>query len=1166
MAVDTSTVQITINVVDGNSGAVVSNVVKNLEGLGNAGAGSGKNVADGMDKIKGHSLSALDNVRLLRDDIGVRIPRSMEKAIASSQFLMSGIGAIGTGLLALGAIDIGVRIGKGLYDAYEKWISLDSAAKAYQDQVDKMKDEDFINVRDIETAKQRIDDATDSAKKFQQAAQDIHGAAWGTIFQSLATGNAAGVGAGAGMLVDARKMADQGYKNRSQADALKGPQAAEQHQAILSAIELSHAGDERLRGEQKITAEKDKQHAIDEENRKYEAGVEGLKGNKVPANAGQSRQHQLDAIADAKAEAQLYNLRREHSIELQHMQEAATEAGLRGSKLYEAQEAAAIDELKNKDMDSVAARNAIHLKFHNEEMRRLQDQTRETEKIERAASASGTSGIAKIQAEGANRVADINADEDLTPENRARRIAAANIETHQQMTAAEEDFTQHVNMLADESAGHQISGFARIRAEAQKQIDELQRSYEKLYGTNRNAPEYQAHQGELNRGIGSINAGANQQTADLARKNSDETAQLESEARAKYMSAEKQQTAAIETEYEERLQKFKEQLEQQEISEDDYNRRVAAAAQLRDAEMVENANRAREKMAGEFTSFFKSLDHPTEALKNLGDKVAGQAAAALVQRAQGRITGNATPSQITSPGDILGSVFDHIGGHRHAPGATPGAPGHAAVPEAASTKMISLATAEIHIQSANLNLGAGISAPGSGAGGPASSSGYNAAGPGLSFSSPGVGGSTSSLGARGSGGSTAATSAAVSPVPGIAGGSTSLLSVPGSAFNAPGGSTVSSAGGFGGGYASSGSTGGAGNTGASTQGGGGTFTGGAGSAPAGAVTAAKNPVGGALGDVQQGVGLLNQAKGIFGQGAAAGSAGSANADSSGGGLGDTGMPNLAGIFGGNKTTVTGPANNGMLGGGGVMGNLSGAAGGALGMYSAVEGNGGIGGALSGAMSGMKLGAALGGPIGAGIGAAAGAVVGAIGFGGREKARVYDLKSVRPRLGNDVDGFQQGSMDYTAAYSDMQALDTEARKTLDAMGGSARSYYWDTINGEIKQAEGKLTAEQRAGRSQMTATAAQYDIGTDRVPRDGLAVIHENERIMPSDQNERITRALESGADSPKMPVQGTSLGDVHLHVHAIDAKSSVQWLQANKHNVRAALNSSFAENSGEADA
>jgi hypothetical protein len=127
-----------------------------------------------------------------------------------------------------------------------------------------------------------------------------------------------------------------------------------------------------------------------------------------------------------------------------------------------------------------------------------------------------------------------------------------------------------------------------------------------------------------------------------------------------------------------------------------------------------------------------------------------------------------------------------------------------------------------------------------------------------------------------------------------------------------------------------------------------------------------------------------------------------------------------------------------------------------------------------------------------------------------------------------------------------------------MGPSAMSYWNDTIKTEIEQAQGKLTAEQRAGRSMYSAQGASYDIGSDSVPATGWNLNHAGERIIPSDQNERITQAMESGS---KMPTQAP-MGDVHLHVHAIDAQGVSQFLGKYKHNIRSAVNDSYAENSG----
>jgi hypothetical protein len=323
MAVEAQAVQITIDVVDKNSAQTVGQVTKNIQSMGSAGASTGETVAAGMDKIRGHSLTALDNVRLLRDDIGIRIPRSMEKAIASSKLMMGAIGAVGGGLLAIGALDIGIRIGKGLYDAYENYLSLTKAAEDYAAQVKKAKDEDFGNTRSIETTRARIDEATEAIKQFraQSEAARNHGlGATGFALNMVIPGG----GWTAQELANRKEAADlqkKAFQEQQQLDKLEKERLpGQQHEGNLNNIELQHAGDARLRGEQKITAELQKQRDINAENARFEAQEEGRYGNTVAAaqasrryfqtghldlDAGDSRRSSQDAIAQAKADADL---------------------------------------------------------------------------------------------------------------------------------------------------------------------------------------------------------------------------------------------------------------------------------------------------------------------------------------------------------------------------------------------------------------------------------------------------------------------------------------------------------------------------------------------------------------------------------------------------------------------------------------------------------------------------------------------------------------------------------------------------------------------------------------------------------------------------------------------------------------------------------------------
>jgi hypothetical protein len=1071
MGVESSAVTITVQVVDANSGAELQRIVQGFQSVKSAAAGAEKSVrqanaaipgmrwsmrqvSQSAQEFGGHVMTDLDNVRLLRAELGIRIPRAMETMIARSQALMGVINGLGGVMAGIGGGMVIYAMGEQLVNVYQKWFSLTGAAKEYEKELQKAKDDNFADTHSIETTRLRIDEATEAVKQFHQqmeaSAKDSFGS---SLLDTL------GGGGGIGSVYDlyrrykGHEASEKEKQQREFLDKLQRVNVAEQtHEGNLRSIESEHALDAELRGRAKITAELKKQRELNAENRAFANATDRAWGNSIPANAGSAEETAKNAIAEREAQAETFNLQREQSIEIRHLREQALEAGLRGEALYHAQEAAAIADLRDKDMDSVAARSAVHAKFHADEMKRLHEEELATEKIEREASVAGLSGLAKTQAEGANRAADINADEALSPAQRARRIAAAQQQTNAEIAAQQESFTDKINAIVDSNAEHQISGFARIRAEAQRQLDQLQRDFDnQTRGLDVWAPggieQYGAAYSQLQRGRNAINAGAGQQTADLARKNAQETEEIEAQARIKSLSADKQQTAQIELEYEDRLRKLQESLQQQEISWDDYNRRVAAAGVERDAQMEESAREARQKIAGEMRGLFGA--HPLEALQQMGSKYAAEAGASILQRIGGHFGGHAS-----SPEGIMARIAGapHAGfggGHR----------------VTATGSAMSIATAEIHVGSAAIF---GMSG-GAGSGGFRSASWTGSA-------SPALGGGA-----------------------GFGGGNTG--------------------GGFGGSF-------------------GGGFSGGG------------SGISSLAGTAMQGVSDAKSLAGMF--------HGSADV---------TPGSNAGLIAAGNKLSTTDPLtapnsswSKSILGGGLTKANALGTAGAGLGLFSAWK-QGGVGGMMSGTMSGAQMGMEVGGPVGAAVGAAVGFAMGF--FGGSEQARVYDLKQVRPRIANDAQGFNTGSMDYMSAYNDLESLMTEAKNTTNKMGFAGQRYYQNTIKGELNQAMATLSREQKAGRSMYGFSAAQFDVGADSIPRDGYAFIHQRERIIPSDQNERITRAIEGQSMMPVQPSAGWG-GD--LHVHAIDGKSALQFLMANKHGVRAAINASYGENSGGADA
>lgn len=271
----------------------------------------------------------------------------------------------------------------------------------------------------------------------------------------------------------------------------------------------------------------------------------------------------------------------------------------------------------------------------------------------------------------------------------------------------------------------------------------------------------------------------------------------------------------------------------------------------------------------------------------------------------------------------------------------------------------------------------------------------------------------------------------------------------------------------------------------------------------------------------------------------------------------------------------------------TMGKLGGVAGGAMTVYSAFEGKGGWGGAAQGALGGAEAGMQYGGLAGAAIGAVIGGVLGFIGHGARVKAQQYYWKELRPKIESEMLGFEAGTADYQGVYDDLTKSDTEAKQKTREMGSGAESYYNDTIHPDLMKYQQRLTREAKAGRAQFGMSAAQFHMG-GRIStfgsmatsadegwfhgKLGETVLNQQATMSHGDvaalmnagtSRSEIAEYLGGGNGAPQQ--QAVSSGDVHLHVHAIDAKGVAQFLDTYKHDIRNSLNNSYAENSGGAD-
>jgi hypothetical protein len=1001
--VETSAVQIVINVTDANSGAATAAVESNLNKIGAAGSRSGAQAKKGFEELGAGALSAREKTRLLTEEMGVRIPRALQTVIANSAMARNALNALGGAMIAFGAIQIGgmmfTALLAGMEKVWDHYHGLQKVAEDYNAELEKTRLQEFGNTRDIETTTFRIQQASEAAREFarQADAAQRETTGWWLALNLVAPG-AGSIAQSWSSQGKANDLAKQAWDQAAIVAKMKEVTRVEQeHEMNLLHIRADHPKDQL--GEKL---------AENEENRQFGIKRQRAYGNTVPNDAGMERKNLEDQIArqDALKEKKSAGARSEKSDiqELARLHEEAYEAGLRGSALYEAKEAWAIKELELRGITSAAAVDDVHKRFHEEQIKRLEQQTQETERMERQAALGGLTGVARTQAEGANRVADIRG-EDIDPALKARRIAAAESETDREVTE-----------------------------EKKHSADELAEKHQRA---------------------------------------EEETERIEADSRIKFQNSEKEKTLAIQTELQERLAKYRDELNAQDISQDDFNRRSIAAEERANAEMIEASTEARKKMAGEFDSLFKGLEHPGRYFEEQGNKALGEMAARLTQRIQQRHggAGSAEPEAQGSLAGIVGQVF----------GAKK--PGAADSTHSVAQGAFSVASAIIHVGSASIVGGGGFGG--------------------------GSGGSGGGSGAGGGGWSSS-------------GGSTGLFSMAPGVSSGPG--ETSSPQSF--------------------------SVGSAGAVPP--PNGLLDRAGAVANTASQGYSFAKQMASMF-----AGGKGKTGMASDAGDSAQVTHDPLAGKLNADGSFTSAGSGSGMMANikaGGAQGMI-GAAGAGLSLFQTSQGKGG--GIMAGAESGAQIGMEFGGPIGAGIGAAIGVALGI--KGDREKARVYDLQQVRPKLASDRDAYQQGGMDYTTAYSDAQQMIGTSWAATKAMGKVAEMYWGSNIKPEIEQAMAKLTAEERAGRSQYTAQAASYAVGTDYVPGTGMAMLHAGERVVPSDQNERITQAVEGAG---RMPVQAASMGDVHLHVHAIDAKGVAAFLGQYKHNIRAAVNDSYAENSG----
>lgn len=608
-------VEVRIDVVDAGT-EKVTQLNGALKELGPAGEAGGAGAGAGLDHIGEHALTSLDNVRLLRDDLGIHIPRAMEKAIASSAMLSGAIAGMGTGLIAMGGAEIISHIGESIYNAYEKYVDLNAAQNEFLKTMQENKDKDFVNVHSLETARLRIDEATQAMVGLQAAAKGQSQMGWFNFLEGI--GNPGQMAQGLADIIGGRRLAGESAKSAAQTQELSPEEQNLLHQQRLKGIEVEHAGDAELKGQQKITAELQKQVEMDKEKQKYTSIEERERGNPGAKDAGKGEQQDDDIIALKKAMAQETELHRQETQQIIEMQNAAVDAGLEGNALRAAQEQQAIDAITRKfqegeiDKQTASAETAAVEKKYAAEALKIQEQLdAQTKHLADEAAQSGLKGQALLAAQ-------LKTQLDAIDEAERKAVGVGGVETPSQKTdfssqrdsarlasnqkgledqTSYEERRQAIMQRADD---FEIQGYAKINAEEQRRLDDAGKLEMEHNATLEQATAAYAQD------IVQIEADADRERQQLHQKTMEQLTKEEQQTARMLLPEWQQAILAIEDQEQERLRQIDQDVKHHVMSEQEGAAAVTAAWNLAAVQMQKSEEDTRNKLAGGLQSLFSN--------------------------------------------------------------------------------------------------------------------------------------------------------------------------------------------------------------------------------------------------------------------------------------------------------------------------------------------------------------------------------------------------------------------------------------------------------------------------------------------------------------------------------------------------------------------------------
>ena len=401
-------------------------VTTSMHYMGSVGTGAISEASAAAHGLQGH----MREVSGMAHEAGLNMGWSMRQLIAESPAAMAALNAISSAFIGIAVVGIFVQAIEGLHALWEKWFDVTKAVEAYQTKAGDAAQQKLFDTASLETALSLLRQANDEVDRLDRqkkaAGADKRGGGllqwvggvpatnqlaplasmgssqWASYLLAGAPARASGTLSGTTYTSGNDEQAAQAQQNLATAEQRTDElhhESALQRQKVQEAYNstaltgyaktAAAANDEIATAQIQLAYTKQREQSL---QKITEATLALQKAQHVPEdqqikvyhanpNAGNDVYDRAVALATAKESGANVAASRSEQEQIISMQNAAIDAGARGEALYSEQRQQAIDlvarkyehaEISKRGM--LAETAALDMKFHNEQMKRLDEE------------------------------------------------------------------------------------------------------------------------------------------------------------------------------------------------------------------------------------------------------------------------------------------------------------------------------------------------------------------------------------------------------------------------------------------------------------------------------------------------------------------------------------------------------------------------------------------------------------------------------------------------------------------------------------------------------------------------------------------------------------------------------------------------------------------------